>query len=281
MRRQPRFHGPGDSIPSFSTRDESACPTTQIQSLAGPDGAVILSARALFITATALRAVPRSFAPVESDTGLLKTELQSTVAESMPMDNRAVDGPPGEITVLLRKATQGQTEAADELVRIVYKELRRVAGDCMRREPSPHTLQPTALINEAWLRLQKQTQVEWRDRKHFFGVAAQMMRRALVDHARTRLADKRGGGAPVMTLDWVEIEASPHKLEEILAVDEALARLRQFDQQQAQIVELHYFAGMTVKETAGALDLSCRAVNREWAMATAWLRRELSHRGAA
>ena len=197
------------------------------------------------------------------------------------MEKRAVGGPPGEITALLRKATQGQTEAADQLVRIVYQELRRIAGAYMQQERAGHSLQPTALINEAWLRLASQTQVESRDRKHFFGVAAQMMRRVLVDHARTRLADKRGRWAPLMTLEWVEIEASPYKLEEILAIDEALSRLRQFDPQQAQIVELHYFAGMTVKETAEALGLSCRSVNREWAMATAWLRRELSRGGAA
>ncbi len=198
----------------------------------------------------------------------------------MPRDERAMCGPPGEITALLRKATQGQTEAAEELIRIVYRELRRIAGAYMREERAGHTLQPTALIHEAWLRLANQTQVEWRDRKHFFGVAAEMMRRALVDHARTRLAGKRGGGTPAMTLDWVEIETSPRKMEEILAVDEALSRLGTFDQQQASIVELHYFAGMTVKETAEALGLSCRTVNREWAMATAWLRRELSHGGA-
>jgi RNA polymerase sigma factor (TIGR02999 family) len=203
------------------------------------------------------------------------------MGETMPMDERPVGGPPGEITVLLRKASQGQTEAADELIRIIYRELRRIAGAYMHLEPPGHTLQTTALIHEAWLRLANQTKVEWRDRKHFFGIAAEMMRRALVDYARTRLADKRGHGVPPMSLDWLEIEASPHKMEEILAVDEALSRLRQFDRHQAQIVELRYFAGMTVKETAGALGLSCRTVNREWAMAAAWLRKELSRRGGA
>ncbi len=203
------------------------------------------------------------------------------MGELIPMQERAWGGPPGEITALLRKATQGQAEAAEELVRIIYQELRRIAAAYMRYEPAGHTLQPTALIHEAWLRLANQTQVEWRDRKHFFGVAAEMMRRALVDHARARLAEKRGGGVPAMSLDWVEIESSPQKMEEILAVDEALSHLRQFDEQQAQIVELHYFAGMTVKETAEALGLSCRTVNREWAMAAAWLRRELHAGGPA
>jgi RNA polymerase sigma factor (TIGR02999 family) len=192
-----------------------------------------------------------------------------------------MEEPPGELTVLLRKVRQGQAGAADDLIRVVYQELRRIAGACMRDERPGHTLQPTALINEAWLRLADQTQVDWRDRAHFFGVAAQMMRRVLVDHARTRLADKRGAGAAMVSLDCVDVEASPQKLEEILAIDEALSRLRQFDPQQAQIVEMHYFAGMTVKETAEALGVSSRTVNREWALASAWLRRELSGRSVA
>jgi RNA polymerase sigma factor (TIGR02999 family) len=188
---------------------------------------------------------------------------------------------PGDVTVLLRKVRLGQTDAADDLIRVVYQELRRIAGAYMRDERPDHTLQPTALVNEAWLRLVDQTQVDWRDRAHFFGVAAQMMRRVLVDHARAHLTSKRGGGAEVLNLDWIEIEASPWKLEEILAVHEALSRLSQFDPQQAQIVEMHYFAGMTVTETAEALGVSPRTVDREWAMASAWLRRELSGRGAA
>jgi RNA polymerase sigma-70 factor (ECF subfamily) len=188
---------------------------------------------------------------------------------------------PGEITLLLRKVRQGQTEAADKLVRLVYQELRRIATAYLWKERPGHTLQPTALINEAWLRLADQTQVDWRDRTHFFGVAAQMMRRVLVDHARAHLADKRGGGAAVLDLDLIEIEASPQKLEEILAVDEVLSSLAQFDPQQAQIVEMHYFTGMTVGETAAALGVSSRTVDREWALASAWLRRELSRKGSA
>jgi len=188
---------------------------------------------------------------------------------------------PGEVTALLRKVQAGQSGAADELIGLVYAELRRIAGACMRDERPGHTLQPTALINEAWLRLADQTQVDWRDRVHFFGVAAQMMRRVLVDHARARLADKRGAGAAVVSLDDVEIDSTPWKLEEILAVDEALEHLRQLDVQQARIVEMHYFAGMTVKETAEVLGVSPRTVDREWAMASAWLRRELSGKGQA
>jgi RNA polymerase sigma factor (TIGR02999 family) len=185
----------------------------------------------------------------------------------------------GEVTTLLRKLAQGQPEVADQLVALVYQELRRIAGAYMHDERPDHTLQPTALVNEAWLRLVDQTQVDWRGRAHFFGVAARMMRRVLVDHARAHLTSKRGAGAQVLNLDWIEIEASPWKLEEILAVHEALSRLSQFDPQQAQIVEMHYFAGMTVKETAEALGISARTVDREWAMANAWLRRELSGKG--
>jgi len=187
---------------------------------------------------------------------------------------------PGEVTVLLRKAWGGQADAADQLIGLVYRELRRIAGACMRDERPGNTLQPTALINEAWLRLADQTQVDWRDRAHFFGVAAQMMRRVLVDHARTRLTDKRGAGAAVVSLDWIEIESGAPKLEEILAVDEALERLRHLDSQQAQIAEMRYFAGMTVKETAEVLRVSSRTVDREWALASAWLRRDLSAKSA-
>jgi RNA polymerase sigma factor (TIGR02999 family) len=185
---------------------------------------------------------------------------------------------PGEVTLLLRKIRERQSDAVDQLIRLVYPELRRIASACMRDERPGLSLQPTALIHEAWLRLAGQSQVEWRDRAHFFGLAARMMRRILVDHARARLADKRGAGAVVLSLDWVEIDSSPRKLDEIVAVDEALERLRQLDPRQAQIVEMHYFAGMTVRETAEALGISPRTVDREWAFASAWLRRELAGR---
>jgi RNA polymerase sigma factor (TIGR02999 family) len=188
---------------------------------------------------------------------------------------------PGEVTRLLRKIREGQSDAADQLIRLVYPELRRIAGACMRDERPGHSLQPTALIHEAWLRLAGQSQIAWRDRAHFFGLAARMMRRILVDRARARLADKRGAGARVLNLEWIEIDSSPRKLEEILAVDEALERLRQLDPREAQIVEMHYFAGMTVKETAAALGISPRTVDREWALASTWLRRELSGRSRA
>jgi RNA polymerase sigma-70 factor (ECF subfamily) len=186
-----------------------------------------------------------------------------------------------DITVLLRRLRQGDEGAADQLWRLVYPQLRRIARAYMRRESPGHTLQTTALVHEAWLRTVDQTRVDWRDRTHFYGVVAQRMRRVLVDHARARLADKRGAGATKLDLAWVEIEPTSQKLEEILAVDEVLSRLREFDQLQARITEMRYFAGMTVDETATVLGLSSRTVDREWALASAWLRAELSRKGAA
>jgi RNA polymerase sigma-70 factor (ECF subfamily) len=192
-----------------------------------------------------------------------------------------MDAEPDEITVLLRRLKRGDEGAADKLWQIVYEELRRIARAYMRKEAPGRTLQTTALVHEAWLRLADQTQVDWQDRTHFYRVVAQMMRRVLVDHARARLADKRGAGAAKVSLEWVEIEPTPQKLEEVLAVDEVLSRLCEFDQQQARIAEMRYFAGMTVDETATALGLSSRTVDREWALASAWLRAELSRKGAA
>ncbi len=186
---------------------------------------------------------------------------------------------PGDITLLLRKVREGQAESTEELIRLVYVELRRIAAAYLWGERPGHSLQPTALVHEAWLRLADQTKVDWRDRKHFFGVAAQMMRRVLVDHARAHHAGKRGGGAAVLNLEMVDIAATPQKLEEILAIDELLTRLAQFDPQQGQVVEMRYFAGMSVGETAAALGVSSRTVDREWALACAWLRRELSRKG--
>jgi RNA polymerase sigma-70 factor (ECF subfamily) len=193
----------------------------------------------------------------------------------------AVQPQPDEITALLRRLRQGDEGAAEKLWWVVYEELRRIARAYMRKEAPGHTLQTTALVHEAWLRLSDPTRVDWQDRAHFYSVVAQVMRRVLIDHARARLADKRGAGAIKLSLDWVEVGATPQKLEEILAVDEMLSRLEEFDRQQARIMELRYFAGMTVDETATALGLSSRTVDREWAMASAWLRAEISRKGAA
>jgi len=185
------------------------------------------------------------------------------------------------VTILLHRVRQGESGAADELAPLVYKELRRIAGAFMRDERPGHTLQPTALANEAWLRLVDQSRVDWQDRVHFFRVAASLMRRVLVDHARARLAGKRGGGELRLNLDWIEVADRPEKLEQILFVDEAIERLEEVDPQQARVVEVHYFGGLSIEQTAEALGVSARTVDRDWAMAKAWLRRALSRRATA
>ena len=159
----------------------------------------------------------------------------------------------------------------------VYAELHQQAARAMGRETPEHTLQATALVSEAYLRLIDQSRVQWRNRAHFFGVAAQLMRRILVDHARGRLAAKRGGGVRQLTLDDVDpVGASPNdEGVDVLTLHEALERLAALDPGQARIVELRYFGGMTIEDTAEALDLSPATIKREWAVARAWLRREL------
>jgi len=159
----------------------------------------------------------------------------------------------------------------------VYAELHQQAARAMGRETPEHTLQATALVSEAYLRLIDQSRVQWRNRAHFFGVAAQLMRRILVDHARGRLAAKRGGGVRQLTLDDADpVGASPNdEAVDVLALHEALERLAALDPGQARIVELRYFGGMTIEDTAEALDLSPATIKREWAVARAWLRREL------
>ena len=185
--------------------------------------------------------------------------------------------PPGEVTALLGEMKRGRKDALDRLIPIVYKELRRLAGYYMRDERIGHTLQPTALVHEAFLRLVDQNRADWQNRAQFMGVAAQLMRRLLVDHARGRAAAKRGAGAPV-TLDDARLNqgANIGQTEEILAVDEVLARLNDLDPQQAQVVEMRYFGGLSVEETAEAMGISTRTVKRDWAMAKAWLKTQLA-----
>ena len=159
----------------------------------------------------------------------------------------------------------------------VYAELHRQAARAMGRESPEHTLQATALVSEAYLRLIDQRRVQWRNRAHFFGVAAQLMRRVLVDHARGRLADKRGGGARQFTLgdaDAASDEPNDAGVD-VLALHEAIERLAALDADQARVVELRYFGGMTIEDTAEVLGVSPATVKREWAVARAWLRREL------
>jgi RNA polymerase sigma factor (TIGR02999 family) len=180
-----------------------------------------------------------------------------------------------DVTGMLRAWAQGSPGADEELLRAVYQELRRQAQRAMRREASEHTLQATALVHEAYLRLAEQRPSAWQNRSQFFGIAAQMMRRILVDHARARLADKRGGGATAVTLDESSAASSDADPVDVLALHDALDRLAALDAQQAKVVELRYFGGMSIDETAEALGISAATVKREWAVARAWLAREL------
>jgi RNA polymerase sigma factor (TIGR02999 family) len=181
------------------------------------------------------------------------------------------------VTGLLQAWGGGDATALDRLVPIVYEELRRQAQRYLRRETPGHTLQTTALVHEAYLRLVDQRQARWQNRAQFFGVAAQLMRRILVDHARQRQAAKRGGSAIQVPLDEGAV-AGPESDVDLVALDDALTRLAALDPQQARVVELRYFTGLGIEEAAEALGISPATVKREWAMARAWLKRELGGR---
>ena len=187
-------------------------------------------------------------------------------------------GQPG-VTDLLLAWSDGRREALDELMPLVYEDLRRVAAGYMRREALDHALQPTALVHEAYVRLIDQRQVKWRNRVHFFGMAAAMMRRILVDHARRRRADKRGGGLERVTLMDDEVASGGLKEIDVLALHESLERLAAFDPQQERIVELRFFGGLTIEETAEVVGISPATVVREWTIGKAWLRADLSSSG--
>lgn len=194
----------------------------------------------------------------------------------------AVPTPPGgvhEVTELLQAWGAGDADACEALARLVYAELRRQARRALRREGEGHTLQPTALVHEAWLRLDAQLHANWRSRSQFFAVAAQMMRRVLVDHARTKRALKRGGSAAQVTLGTMDAEpATPEPsldAVDLLALDDALHRLATLDPRKARLVELRYFAGLSIPEAAEALGVSEATLGREWVVARMWLRREL------
>lgn len=180
-----------------------------------------------------------------------------------------------DITGLLRRWNQGDRDALEPLLPLVYEELRRLAAGYLRHERPDHTLQPTALVHEAYLRLVGQDQVVWQNRSHFFGIAAQMMRRVLVDHARRRHAAKRGAAAIRVELSAEDLEAGLDRDPEILALDAALDELAALDARQARVVELRFFGGLTVEETAEVVGISTATVKREWRTARAWLRREL------
>lgn len=182
-----------------------------------------------------------------------------------------------DVTQLLQAWRGGDPSAGERLLPAIYAELHQQAARAMRREAGEHTLQATALVNEAYLRLVDQNRVEWRNRAHFFGVAAQLMRRILVDHARGKLAEKRGGGVQRLTLNDADgVAAGEEGDVDVLALHEALEGLAALDPQQARVVELRYFSGLNIDETAEALGISPATVKREWAVARAWLRRELS-----
>ena len=187
-----------------------------------------------------------------------------------------VESSPGEVSILLAEVRCGNKDALGKLMPLVYDELRRLAAHYMLAERAGHTLQPTALVHEAYLRLVEQDWSDWQNRAQFIGVAARQMRRILVDYARQHIAAKRGGTPVKIQLESLAGSFGLGKSEEILAVDAAIARLSELDRQQAQVVELRYFGGLTVEETAEFLRVSPRTVKRDWAVAVAWLRAELS-----
>ncbi len=178
------------------------------------------------------------------------------------------------VSKLLGEIRKGETRALEKLIPLVYSELRRLAAHYMRRERPDHTLQTTALVHEAYLRLAGRENKSWQDRAHFFAIAAEAMRSILVDHARAKQAARRGAGATIVPLDESRTPA-PQQPEEMLAVDEALTRLARIDARQVRIVELRYFAGMTVPEVAEVLEISERTVMRDWYLAKAWLHGEM------
>ena len=182
---------------------------------------------------------------------------------------------PGDITPLLSQMAAGDPEAKAKLGPIVYRELHRLARYHMRQERRDHTLQTTALVHEAFLRLFEHKEGAWENRKHFFGMASQAMRRILVDHSRARKAKKREGHRQKVSLDSALLCAEEHP-DDILVIDEALTKLAQWDARQCQIVELRFFGGLSEAETAEILGVSIRTVKRDWTMARAWLHGELS-----
>ncbi len=187
----------------------------------------------------------------------------------------AAEGFPNEITQMLGQWSGGDAQALDDLMPAVYDELRRMAHRHMARERPDHTLQATALVNEVYLQMQDQRGAQWKNRAQFFAVAAQMMRHILVDYARRHTRAKRGGGAEHVPLDEAML-VSKSNTDQLLALDDALQKLEQFDKRKSQVATMRFFAGLSVEETAEALAVSVETVTRDWRMARAWLRNELS-----
>jgi len=184
-----------------------------------------------------------------------------------------------QVTELLVRWRKGDRQALDALIPLVYGELRRIAQHFLQREKPGHTLQSTALVHEAYVRMVGQNLPEWQSRAHFFGIAAQLMRQILVDHARARQAAKRGGDVFKLSLD--ESTAMPEQRDlDLIALDDALKSLTELDPQQSRIVELRYFAGLTIEDTSEVLGISPATVKRDWATARAWLQREMMRGGS-
>jgi RNA polymerase sigma factor (TIGR02999 family) len=178
------------------------------------------------------------------------------------------------VTELLLQWSNGDNAALEKLTPLVYDDLRKLARNHLRSERSGHTLQSTALVHEAYMRLIDQRHVRWQNRAHFFGISAQLIRRILVDHARAGKAGKRGGGAPKLAIEEGFASAEKRELD-LVALDDALRELAEFDPQQARLVELRYFSGLTIEETAEVMQISPATVKRDWVVAKAWLRREI------
>lgn len=181
-----------------------------------------------------------------------------------------------DLTRLLNKAQAGDKDTLDEVFPIVYAELRRVAAHQLSNEKANHTLQPTALVHEAYLRLLEQHSVDWQNRTHFFSIAAEMMRRILVNHAIEKKAQKRGSGETLLSLDEISGASAKLPTVDLILLDEALKRLAEFDPQQAKIIELRFFGGLTIEEVASVLQISESTVNREWRSAKAWIMSQIS-----
>jgi RNA polymerase sigma-70 factor, ECF subfamily len=181
----------------------------------------------------------------------------------------------GEVTQLLIEIRAGNREAEEKLIPLVYTQLRRLAAHYLRGERADHTLQPTALVHEAYLRLTKFHDVDWQSRSHFFATAATVMRRILVDHARTQLANKREGSRDAISLDEILV-LSPARSSQLVALDDALVRLASLDVRRSKIVELRFFGGLSEEETGVVLGISARTVKRDWRVAKAWLYNEMT-----
>jgi RNA polymerase sigma-70 factor (ECF subfamily) len=185
-----------------------------------------------------------------------------------------VSSQPGEVTYLLAQIRKGDREAESRLIPLVYSELRRLAGYFLSGEKPDHTLQPTALVHEAYLRLTQLKEIDWQSSSHFFAISSQMMRRILIDHARAQLSQKRGGRVREISIDELP-DVTAEQSERLLALEDALIRLNELDHRQSQVVELRFFGGLTEEEAAVVLGVSTRTVKRDWRLAKTWLYQEI------